>query len=85
MRDFYDEPTMVKFLDPNYFEDGANYDYREEGEEYWLGGIAYQDCIICGCCGGTFAIDELKEDYGEEMLKFEELPWINIVNEIIGD
>lgn len=75
MNDFYDVPTMVSFLDPNYLE--------EDGDKYYLGGIAYQDCIICGCCGGTFAINELKEI--EEKLEFRELPWIDINEAIIGD
>ena len=80
MRDYYEEPTMVKFLDPNYFKDGVA--ENVDGEEYWLGGIAYKDEIICG---GTFEIKELMEEYSAEALKFEELSWINIVNEIIGD
>ena len=83
MRDYYETPVMVKFLDPNYFEDGVA--ENADGEEYWLGGIAYKDEIICGCCGGIFDVNDLMEEYGAEMLKFEELPWINIVNEIIGE
>lgn len=83
MRDYYEKPTMVKFLNPNYFEDGVV--ENADGEEYWLGGIAYKDEIICGCCGGAFEIKGLMKGYGAETLKFEELLWINIVNEIIGD
>ena len=85
MTSFYVEPTMVKFLDPNYFEDDVNYENSESENEYWLSGIAYKDEIICGCCGGVFNIEELIEDYGEEKLKFEELGWIDIVGTIIGD
>lgn len=72
MKDFYEVPTMVSFLDPNYLD----------VEELQLAGIAYRDEIICGCCGGIFKIEELKEEYNVEKLKFEELSWINIVDAI---
>ena len=36
---YYDIPTQVKF-----------FDFGSE-EPYWIGGIAFQDVIICGCCG----------------------------------
>jgi hypothetical protein len=42
----FSEPTQVKFLDIN------------EEEVTWLGGIAYRDEIICGCCGAIINLDE---------------------------
>lgn len=41
------KPVQVKF-----------YDYYME--EYHFG-IAYDDVIICGCCGGAFEISEILE------------------------
>ena len=35
---YYNKPTQVKFYDVD--------------NDLWVGGIAYHDEIICGCCGG---------------------------------
>lgn len=43
--DYFEVPTQVKFWD---YEGG-----------HYLGGIAYRDEIICGCCGGIFDISEI--------------------------
>ena len=40
---FYETPTQVKFQE---LDGGICY------------GIAFEDNIICGCCGGVFPIDE---------------------------
>ena len=40
----------------------GQFEYIEpvDGEEpYWIGGIAFHDVVICGCCGGTVEISEL--------------------------
>lgn len=58
----YDKPTQVLFAD-------------EEGTTF--GGIAYNNIIICGCCGGIFEVDEV------EIL--ENYDWIDISHEIIGN
>ena len=42
------------------------------------GGIAYHDEIICGCCGTRYAVKVLAKD------GITVLPWISIVDEIIG-
>ena len=42
----FDRPTQVKFADPD-----------NVGEFCY--GIAYNDEIICACCGGVFPIDEI--------------------------
>lgn len=48
MNNFYFPlPTQVKFWDV-------------DGDHY-IGGIAYQDYIICGCCGGLIPINEVYE------------------------
>ena len=73
---YYDMPTQVKFFD-------------FDGEEpYWIGGIAYHDVIICGCCGGTIEISELydiaeENELGEDPIKA--LNWIDINAEIKGE
>lgn len=43
---YFSTPTQVTFRDP--------YD-----EDTYLCGIAYQDIIICSCCGGIYEIDEI--------------------------
>lgn len=70
---FFTTPTQVKFYD------SANKKY--------LGGIAYKNEIICGCCGSVFEISNIiigaKENGVEDPII--EFPWINIQSEIIGE
>ena len=72
----YDKPTQVKFLD-------------FDGEEpYWIGGIAFHDVVICGCCGDTVEISELyekAEECGYGYSPIEALIWIDISEEIKGE
>jgi hypothetical protein len=49
----FDEPKQVKFID---FDRGSD-------ETTWLGGIAYGEEIICGCCGGTISLKDYYEDW----------------------
>ena len=75
MKKYYEIPTQVKFYDIN--------------EEQWIGGIAYEDYIICGCCGGKIEICDLltkAEDTGMNPdMVIQELPWIDINETIRGD
>ena len=64
-RKFYEEPTQVVFIE-NMEDDGPRK----------IGGIAYQDYIICGECGGVVKIEET------EIVK--ELPWYTISEDIGG-
>ena len=48
MKMYFSHPTQVVFADPD-----------NAGE--WISGIAYQDEIICSCCGGIFSIEEVIE------------------------
>lgn len=71
---YFDVPTQVKFWD----HDGGHY----------MGGIGYEDRIICGCCGGIFEISEIYEFAPEHHIKepiiaFED--WVDISDEIRGD
>ena len=74
MQKYYEIPTQVKFYDV----DGDN----------WIGGIAYENYIICGCCGGKIEISDLVMDAEEIDMKpdmlIQELPWVNIDETIRG-
>ena len=87
MKHYYEMPTMVKFLDP-YYELMAG---ETEEDRPWLAGIAFTGYVICGCCGALIELSELFEfAAGDEEnesfdLQFEEMSWISIKDEIIGD
>lgn len=53
---YFNVPTQVRFLD---------LDADEEYHDY-CNGIAFQDFVICGCCGGVFDLKELY-DLAEEV------------------
>ena len=65
---YYDQPTQVMFRE------------RQDSEVYTLGGIAYQDYIICLDCGGVIPLSDI--DYS---LGFKELSWISVSDEMLGD
>lgn len=71
MKTYFEEPTQVMFVD-------------EEGT--WQCGIAYEDYIICGCCGGIFYIDDViggSPDYIQQPIHEYE-SWVSISEEIRG-
>lgn len=71
MKKTFNIPTQVMF-----------WDYEEE--EYCFG-IAYEDIIICACCGSVFDINDLEENAPEG--KFAIYPysnWVNLSSEIYG-
>ena len=72
---YYKTPCQVRFYD------------AYDGE--WRGGIAYQDFIVCGCCGAIMPIEDIIEDAKQCMLHFDkaivELEWIDISDEIKGE
>lgn len=73
MKTNYEFPTMVVFCHQ-----------EEDGEEIrMIGGIAYNDHIICGECGGLIMVDEVLEQFGEDGIR--ELDWIDISEAIYGD
>ncbi len=70
--DYFKFPTQVKFWDYN-------------GDHY-IGGIAYRDEIICGCCGGIFNINEIYE-FSPDELKEDPIVvygWVDINYDIAG-
>ena len=54
----------------------------------YIGGIAYRDEIICGCCGGIFRISDIYE-VAPDTLKEDPIViydnWVDISNEICGE
>ena len=71
---YFEVPTQVKFWDV-------------DGDHY-IGGIAYRNEIICGCCGGTFNISEIYESapdtLGEDpIVSYDD--WVDIIQDIRGD
>lgn len=72
---FFNTPTQVKFLEP-YVNCPA-----------YAGGIAYEDKVICGCCGSVFEIEEIYN--GCEVVGYEPIvvfdDWVNLGKEILGE
>ena len=67
MEFYFEYPVQVKFKDEAMVENGEDY----------LGGIAYQDFIICGECGGI-----VRACIVSDMI---ELPWVDINECIAGE
>ena len=71
---YFDIPKQVRF-----------FDYQDNR---WIGGIAYGDRIICGCCGSVFEISEIYDDVPESEILNPIIPfgeWMNIEDAICGD
>lgn len=64
MKKFYNAPTQVRFI--------KSVDVVDEPR--WIGGIAFQNYIICGECGGIVSLEDVEN--------IEELPWCDISDEI---
>ena len=55
--------------------------FYDRDNDQWLGGIMVDnDYIICGCCGGTFEVNELE---ASEIIILK--TWIDISDAIIGE
>lgn len=69
----------------NYFEVPAQVKFWDGR---YIGGIAYRDEIICGCCGGIFRISEIYES-APDTLKEDPIvvyDWVDISSKIrVGD
>lgn len=82
-RCFYDIPTQVMFVEPKYVKDG-----NEDNGPAWYAGIAYRDEVICACCGGAFAIEDViasAEEYGLAHGIYHYGEWMDLTNSIIVD
>ena len=67
MKRYYERPTQVRWFDTE--------------SNRWIGGIAYRNEIICGCCGSILELDGFEEDEVVELGKW----WVNIDEEIRGE
>ena len=72
----------------NYFEVPTQVKFRDVDGDHYIGGIAYRNEIICGCCGGIFDISEIYE-FAPTDLKEDPIVvydnWVDISNEICGE
>lgn len=66
MKRQYEKPTQIRWFD--------------DENKRWIGGIAYRDEIICGCCGGVLELNEFEDD---EVVEYD--AWVDIEEEIRGD
>lgn len=72
---YYEHPVQVRFWDV--------------GEKTYVGGIAYQDFIICAHCGIVCSIADVIAEANEcNNLTADqaiiELDWINLSDEVLG-
>ena len=69
----------------NYFEAPTQVKFWDER---YIGGIAYRDEIICGCCGGIFKISDVYE-VAPDTLDNDPIVvykgWVGLSSEICGD
>ena len=69
---YFEIPTQVKFYDAD--------------TKQYIGGIAYRDEVICGCCGGIFSIEELYENCPEGFSPIDIYGnWVPLDKEICGE
>ena len=72
--DYFEVPTQVKFWDVHHIR----------GNHY-IGGIAYRNEVICGCCGGIFDISEIYEFSPDTLKEDPVVPydtWVNLSSKI---
>ena len=76
MKNFFEKPTQVAFLETN------------EDELRYIAGIAYGCFITCLECGHVIAVDDLIADVeacSTTLKPYIELPWISLNEACIGD
>lgn len=72
MKTFYDKPVQVVFHD----------------ELDWHAGIAFEDKVICACCGTIYPIATLIDISREEGITnpiYEYKYWVSVTDEITGN
>ena len=69
----------------NYFQVPTQVKFWDAPSGHYIGGIAYRDEIICGCCGGIFDITEIYE-LAPDALKEDPIvvydTWVNLSSKI---
>lgn len=64
MKKFYDRPQQVLFIDEGCIDGGSEYDV-------WVNeGIAFEDKIICLCCGSIVELDDV--------IWMKEISWVDL-------
>lgn len=67
-----------------YFEKPVQVAYWDVAGDHYVGGIAYHDEIICGCCGGVMEVEEVIEFAPEGVAPIVEYAiWVNVSEEIM--
>lgn len=70
MKTYFEDPTQVAYWD----------------EDHYVGGIAYHDVIICGCCGGLMEIKEVVEFAPVDVTPIVEYSfWMSVSREIMDE
>ena len=79
-----DANSNVRTWEELYFETPTQVALWDENQ--YVGGIAYKDEIICGCCGGTVKIDEIIEFAPSDVKPIIDYhDWIPFDDEILAD
>ena len=81
MKTWYDEATMVKFLDPDWVPDCDSYDAETEADRPMPVGICIHDKFIWASCGYIVSLSYYAD---LDLKEFEELEWTDISDAIIG-
>ena len=73
-----------------YYSHPVQVRYWDAGMKKFIGGVAYKDFIVCGCCGRTCSITDIlweaaKYDNLDVDHAIIEMDWIDINQEIIGE
>ena len=56
--------------------------------ENWCAGFMIGQCLVCGCCGGIFDVDEILENGRNEGVENPIIifnTWVDVSDEIWGD
>lgn len=63
IKNFYERPTQVMWFDHNrYYEDWSENNLNESPSAYYLGGIAFENKVICAECGGVEEIEDIIDE-----------------------
>lgn len=71
MKTYYNEPVQIMFHD----------------NSGWNAGIAFEDKVICACCGNVISIGDLIEECDDDIACpiYEYKGWVSIAGQITGD
>ena len=74
---------------PLYYGTPCQVRYYDAGCDIYIGGIAFQDQVICGCCGGNRQIQDIIDDAALCGIHWDdaiiELEWVDISGVIQGE